>query len=40
MATHEIELDGAEWKICQDCVDGLRMGGKLEKSKKVGHSTV
>ena len=37
---HEIELDGAEQKICRECIDDLRMGGKPEKSKMVQHSTV
>ena len=40
MAMHEIDLDEAERKICRDCVDELRMGGKTEKLKKVGYSTV
>ena len=30
----------AERKIFHDFVDELRMGGKPEKLKKVGHSTV
>ena len=37
---HEIELDGAERNICRNCVDDLWMGGKTDKLKKVGHSTV
>ena len=37
---HEIDLDGAERKICRDCVDKLWMGGKPDKSKKVQCSTV
>ena len=37
---HEIKLDGAERKICRECVDDLRMGGKPEKLKMVQHSTV
>ena len=37
---HDIYLDRVEQKICCDCVDKLRMGGKPENLKKVGHSTV
>ena len=37
---HEINLGGVEQKICRNCVDKLWMGGKPEKLKKVGHSTV
>ena len=37
---HEINLDGAELKICFDCVDELWVGGKPEKLKKVQHSTM
>ena len=37
---HEIDLDGSERKIYRYCVEYLRMGGKPEKLKKVGHSTV
>ena len=40
MATHEIDIVGAERKICRDCFDKLWMGGKPDKLKKVGHSTV
>ena len=40
VAMQEIELDGAERKICCKCVDDLRMGGKPEKLKMVQHSTV
>ena len=40
VAMHEINLDGAELKICRDCVDKLWMGGKPEKLKKMQHSTV
>ena len=40
MDMHEIELDGADRKVCRNCVDELRMGGKTGKSKKVGQSTV
>ena len=40
VSMHEIELDGAERKICRDCVDNLRTGGKPEKLKKVVHSTM
>ena len=37
---HEINLDGAERKICHNCVDKLWMVGKTEKLKKVQHRTV
>ena len=37
---HEINLDGAERKICHNFVDELWMGSKPEKLKKVQHSTV
>ena len=37
---HEIDLDGAERKICREFVDDLRMAGKPEKLKMVQHSTV
>ena len=37
---HEIDLDGAEQKICRECIDDLQMGGKPEKPKMVQHSTV
>ena len=37
---HEINIGGAERKICLDCVDMLRVGGKTEELKKVGHRTV
>ena len=40
VAMHDIKLDGAERKICRECVDNLRMGGKPEKLKMVQHSTV
>ena len=40
MAMHEIDLDGAELKICRKCVDKIWMGGNPDKSKKVQHSTV
>ena len=40
MAMHVIDLDGAEQNIFRNCVDELRMGGKPDKLKKVGHSTV
>ena len=40
MAMHEIDLDGAELKICRDCVDELWMGGKPDKLKNLGHSTL
>ena len=37
---HEIDLDGAEQKICRTFIDNRRMGGKPKKSKMVQHSTV
>ena len=37
---HEIKIDGAELKICRDCVDHLYMGGKPGKLKKVQHITL
>ena len=40
VAMHEIKLDGAERKICRDCVDKLWMGGKPKKLKMVQHRTV
>ena len=40
MAMHEIDLDGAEWAICRNCVGELWMGGNPEKLKKVQHSNV
>ena len=40
VAMHEIKLDGAERKICRDCVYNLWMGGKPEKLKMVQHRTV
>ena len=40
MAIHEIDLDGAERKICRNCVDEIWMGGKPVKLKKVKYSTV
>ena len=40
VAMYEINLDGAERKICHNCVDNIWMGGKPEKLKKVQHSTV
>ena len=40
MNMREIELDGVERKICRECIDDLRMGGKPEKLKMVQHSTV
>ena len=40
VAMHEIELDGSERKICCECIDDLRMGGKFEKSKMMQDSTV
>ena len=40
VAMHEIDIDGLERKICRECIDDLRMGGKPEKLKMVQHSTV
>ena len=40
VATHEIDLDGEERKICHNCVDELWMGGKPNKLKKMQHSTM
>ena len=40
MDMHEIDLDGAERKICRDFVDKLWMGGKPDKLKKVQRITV
>ena len=37
---HEIDLNGVERKICRECVDNFRMGGKPEKPKMVQHSTM
>ena len=37
---HVVYLDGAEPKICYNCVDEIWMGGKIKKLKKVQHSTV
>ena len=35
-----IDFDGAERKICSDCVDELRVGIKSDILKKVGESTL
>ena len=35
-----IDFYGVEREICHDCVDELRVMGKLETLKKVGESTV
>ena len=40
VAMHMINLDGAERKICHNCVDDIWMGGKPKKLKKVQHKTV
>ena len=40
MAIHDINIDGAERKICHYFVDELWMGGKPKKLKKLQHSTV
>ena len=40
MAIHEINIDGAERKICRDCVDKLQMGVNPDKLNKVGHRAV
>ena len=37
---HDIDLDGAEWKIYHNFVDELWMGGKPEKLRKLQHSTM
>ena len=37
---HEIDLDGAERKICRNCVDKLWMGGNPDKLKNLGHTTM
>ena len=36
----EIYLDGAELKICHNCVNELWMEGNPEKLKKVQHITL
>ena len=40
VAMHEIKLDGSERRICRECIDDLRMGGKFEKSKMMQDNTV
>ena len=40
MYMHDIDLEGAERKICHNYVDEIWMGGKPKKLKKVKHSTV
>ena len=40
MAMHEINIYGAERKICCDCVDEIQMGVNPEKLKNLGHRTV
>ena len=40
VAMHDIDIDGAERKICHGCVDKIQMVGKPEKLNKVQHSTV
>ena len=37
---NNIGFDGAEWKICRDCVDNLQGQGNSETLKKMGYSTV
>ena len=37
---NQIDLDGAEQKICHNCVDKLWMGGKPDKLKKVQYSNM
>ena len=37
---HKISLDGAERKICNDCVEELWMEGKPKKLDKLRQSTV
>ena len=40
VAIYDIDLDGAEQNICFNWVAEFQMGGKPEKLKKLGHSTV
>ena len=40
MVLNYIDFDGAERKICRDCVDELRVGRKSETLKKMGNSTM
>ena len=40
MDMHEIDIDGAEQKLCRGCVDELWMGGKPDKLKNMGGKTV
>ena len=40
MVLNCIDFDGAERKICSDCVDELRVGIKSDILKKVGDITV
>ena len=40
MAMYEIDVDGAERKICHNCVNEIWMGGKPEKLNNVQHSTL
>ena len=40
VAMHEIELDGAEPKICREYVENLWLEGNPGKLKMVQHSTV
>ena len=40
MLLNDIDFDGAERKICRDCVDKIQGRGKSETLKKVGESTM
>ena len=40
MVLNCIDFDGAERKICSDCVDELRVGIKSDILKKMGDITV
>ena len=40
VAMHDIDLDGAELRICCGFVDDIWMGGKPDQLKKVQHITV
>ena len=40
MAMYEIDIEGAEQKMCHNGVDDIWMGGKPNKFNKVQHSTL
>ena len=40
VAMYEINLDGADRKICCYCVDDTCMEGKTYKLKKMAHNTL